>query len=175
MAQGLKEISGLRKGLAHVADSNHKVNMANLFLTATHLNEVIEAYEATIPKNKECSNRFRKAKFENINGKAMSLALDKLNETMKEAVPVLKSISQELRAYHSNDALPPKKTLAAIHLVIVAIVSASKELPDVGRIWRWNPDYHAYRHAMEPMDLSGMGSKVDTMYEYLARVLEVAE
>lgn len=158
-----------------MAQSDHKGNMAHLFLTEMYLTEVIEAYESTIPKNNESSNRFRKAKFENVDGKAMSLALDKLNETMKEAVPVLKSISQELRAYNSNDALPPKKTLAAIHLVIVAIVSASKELPDIGRIWRWNPDYHAYRHAMEPMDLSGMGSKVDNMYEYLARVLEVAE
>ena len=109
-----------------MARSDHKSNMANLFIADTYLNNVIEAYESTIPNNKESSNRFRKAKFENIDGKAMGLALDKLNATIKEAIPVLKSISQELRAYHSNDALPPKKTLAAIHLVIVEIVSAAR-------------------------------------------------
>jgi hypothetical protein len=159
------------------SDEIHERNMNWLIGTTLHLTEVISGFELLYPEFKESSNRFRKSKFEKIDRKAMQMSLERIISTLDEVVPTLKAISRELMTSRENNVLPSMLYLTAIHGAVSKVGDVGMMVPDVGRIWRWHPDYHAFQHAMEPIHRTesiDQPARIDTLYFYLKGLMKVA-
>ena len=152
----------------------HKDHLKNLTLASWYLSRVINDYESHYDQFLESSLRFRKGTFVELDSKAMEVGLSNLNHTLFQAITVLEEILKDIENHKDNEMLPPKKTIAAVYVVVGGVVAASKELPNLGRIWRWHPDYDAYRYAMEPIEMGESHSNVDSMFEYLSEISKFA-
>lgn len=152
----------------------HKEHMKNLTLAVFYLSLVIQEYSSNYDQFLESALRFRRGTFVELDSKAMDAGLGHLNHTLFLAITALEDILKDLEADRDNERLPARKTIAAVYVVVGGVVAASKLLPNFGRIWRWHPDYEAYRYAMEPIEKIKAQEKVDNMFRYLGEISKFA-
>jgi hypothetical protein len=152
--------------------------MANLFMSATNLHDLIEQWETHAKALEECSKRWKKAKTKSIDAKEVSLGFGELAATIRSAIPGLRMAEQTLRDHHNFELIPPKEKLAAVHVLIGIVLAESKKVPGPGTVWRWDSDYAAAKHAMQPfndLDQAAAGNAIKAMYSYLVPLVEVAK
>ena len=155
--------------------SDHEKAMANLFFSATYLHDLIEQWEAFNKALEECARRWNRAKTQNFDGKEISLGFSKLHAIIESALPGLRTAEKTLREHHRAELVPPKAQLAAIHVLITTVMAESNKVPGPGRVWRWDSDYEAVKHAMEPINgLQDQGDTIKTLYSYLGPLAEHA-
>ena len=153
--------------------------MANLFMSATYLRDLIKLWETYAEALEECSKRWKKAKTQNIDAKAMSIFWGDLATTYKSALPGLKMAEVTLRDHHNFELVPPIEKLGAIHtLISIVLAEHKKQGSGPGTVYRWNSDYAETKRAMQPLNDIGTGFSDDTLkalYSYLVPLSEYAK
>ena len=159
--------------------SAHEKAMANLFMCATYLRDVIKLWETYAKALEECSKRWKKAKTQNIDAKTMSLHWGDLAATYNSVIPGLKMAEETLRDHHNFEIIPPLEKLGAIHTLIgIVLTEHKKQGSGPGTVYRWNSDYAQTKHAMQPLNDIGPGFSDDALkalYSYLVPLSEYAK
>jgi hypothetical protein len=117
-----------------------------------YLSGWIRVAPKTSASYRESAGIFANSRFKSLDGVAVARSFLSFASRIDEVAAELKPMLDELREAERLKMVPARELVGSIARQFAMLGNSAREVPKVGGVWRWNPDYRALTAALEPIN-----------------------